>query len=201
MIDIICHGVPSPQYWQDYLKIVKGKIGEFKTINFRDKKSYGWNTKYGTFTLLNGVKKKMPYPFYMDILFRESCNKCPHTNLQRPSDITIGDYWGLDRTKINFSSDNKGCSLVICNTLKGRKLFQEIKSGVYYKEVTINECIQPNLTSPSAKHPKHSTFINCYKEKGFEYAMYKTYCWGWKATVKKKIRKFVNILRMKKEFR
>lgn len=48
-----------------------------------------------------------------------------------------------------MGADNKGCSLLLCNTLKGKKLFDEIKDSVQFQLVGIEECLQPNLIHPT----------------------------------------------------
>lgn len=62
-------------------------------------------------------------------MFRHSCGICHFANLQRPSDITIGDFWGWERVDPHFNADNKGVSLVLVNTRKGRLFLMRQKRG------------------------------------------------------------------------
>ena len=96
LVDILCHGVPSPFLWKDFLnhieKIYKSTITE---VNFRNKKKFGWNAHRETFCLKNGSKDIVcDYRFYQSAPYRKSCDVCPYTNTTRPSDITLADFWG-----------------------------------------------------------------------------------------------------------
>lgn len=59
------------------------------------------------------------YLFYSGLISRPSCEHCKYCNLSRPSDLTIGDFWGYEKVVPKMNTDNKGISLVICNTDKG----------------------------------------------------------------------------------
>ena len=183
LVDIVCHGVPSPYIWRDYLAYLERKHGSKITyVNFRDKELYGWRAHKETFK----------YLFYQHILFRHSCGVCHFTNLHRPSDITIADYWGWERTDKDFNADNKGCSLVLCNTEKGRQLFEAVKDRMDTIPAELANVMQTHLAKPSQIHPKRMDFERYYIDKGFEYACRKTAMMGWRyqlLTYKTRIRK------------
>ena len=67
------------------------------------------------------------YVFYQHIMFRHSCGKCHFCNTTRPSDITIADFWGWEKTDPNFNQDDKGVSLILVNTHKGREIFEAVR--------------------------------------------------------------------------
>ena len=132
--------------------------------------------------------------FYKHIIFRKSCGKCHFTNLHRPSDITIADFWGWEKTDPTFNADNKGCSLVLLNTEKGRKLFESISERLNTIPANIEDCMQPNMRHPSVIDPRRDKFEREYAQKGFEYVYYKYGEDGWRHKVrllKNKIRKFI----------
>ncbi len=137
------------------------------------------------------------YAFYQHIMFRKSCHKCHYTNTVRPSDITIADFWGWEKTDSNFNKDNKGCSLIICNTEKGIDLFDEIKKDVHFIPTTIEKSMQPCLREPSSCHPKRDEFEAYYSNYGFEKAFRKFGLMGWRLIVKKVIRKIKYLLKIK----
>ena len=114
------------------------------------------------------------YLFYQHIMFRHSCGKCHFTNTQRPSDITLADFWGWEKTSPDFNKDNKGVSLILVNTEKGRKLFEEASKDMNIIPAKLEDCIQPNLMHPTSINPKYIEFENDYVNKGFEY-VYKKY--------------------------
>ncbi len=114
------------------------------------------------------------YLFYKHIMFRHSCGKCHFTNTKRPSDITIADFWGWEKTDANVNADDKGLSLVLVNTEKGRKLFEEAKSDLNVIPAKLENCMQTHLRIPSDIHPKRMDFERDYINKGFDY-VYKKY--------------------------
>ena len=126
------------------------------------------------------------YLFYQHIMFRHSCGKCHFTNTRRPSDITIADFWGWEKTAPNINKDDKGESLILVNTEKGRDIFEVIKDRMTVIPAKLEDCLQPNLQHPSVIHPKRMAFERDYQRKGFEYVMKK---YG-KDSVMKKARKF-----------
>ncbi len=133
-VDIVCHGVPSVRMLQDYLKTIedkhRGKITEFI---FRDK-SIGWG-KNGS-AVINGKKIKIwqsassyLYYFTKGWLYRENCYRCPYACEHRPADITLGDYWGIEKQHPELLGkgrwdESKGISCVIINTKKVNHLLR-----------------------------------------------------------------------------
>lgn len=106
-------------------------------------------------------------------MFRKSCGNCHFTNTKRPSDITIADFWGWEKTDPNFNADNKGCSLVLLNTEKGRKLFEAVKDRMNTVSANLEDCMQPNMSHPSEIHPDSDQFFSDYRKKGFKYVMWR----------------------------
>ena len=130
--DLICHGVPSPKIYSDYLKYIthnyKNKLLSF---NFRNKK-YGWNSHYESYKLKNKAERtdlKYRELFYTNLALRPSCYECNYSNLNRISDITIGDFWGIEKVDKKFKVSD-GVSLCIVNSEKGKKLFENIKENI-----------------------------------------------------------------------
>lgn len=173
VIDIICHGVPGPYLWRDYLSYVEHKQGmQAVAVNFRDKSKKGWASHDESFRFKNDITATC-HTFYQPIMFRHSCGVCHFTNFQRPSDITIGDFWGWERVSPTFNEDNKGVSLVLLNSVKGRRLFHQVKDELDYISTDMESCIQPNLEYPTAIHPKHDEFERDYMKHGIAYVLKK----------------------------
>ena len=172
LIDIICHGVPSPYIWRDYLKMIEQKVGkEVIAVDFRNKKDFGWAAHKETFYF---SKKQITTTAYKDMFFkhvtiRQACNHCHYANIKRPSDITIGDFWGWQKTDANFNADDKGCSLVFCNTERGKEWFEKIQSEINQIPAKIENCLQPNLIKPSSISPLRNKFEKDYIQYGIEY--------------------------------
>lgn len=172
LIDIICHGIPSPYIWRDYIIYVeKRNHSKITAVNFRDKSSLGWAAHKESFCFENGKKEirdNFTYLFYKHIMFRRSCEKCPFTNLHRPSDITIADFWGWQKTDVNINADNKGVSLVLVNTEKGARLYEKASANLYVVKANLKDCLQPNLQNPSKSSPLRAQFEQVYQKRGFE---------------------------------
>lgn len=195
LVDIVCHGVPGPNLWRDYLAYLEKKHGDsICGVNFRDKQEYGWAAHRETFRFINGEGKiSFRYLFYQHIMFRPSCGQCHFTNTKRPSDITIADYWGWEKTDPNINKDDKGISLVLVNTEKGREIFDSIKDDMIVIPAKLEDCLQPNLQHPSVLHKKWRKFESDYEREGFEYVVRKY----WEDNWKKKLRKFCGRIKRK----
>lgn len=196
LIDLICHGVSGPGIWEEYIKYLENKEKKTVTaVNFRDKSKYGWRSHVETFQFSNKITHSYEYKFYTHIMLRNSCYSCPFTNLKRPSDITIGDFWGIENTELaSFAEDNKGCSLVLINTIKGKKWFDNISNSINYKKTNLKECLQPNLQQPTTIHPQRNKFEKEFVNKGFVYVMKKYGNIGWKYKTKKTLNRIKNKL-------
>lgn len=174
-IDLICHGVPSPKIWANYISYLEKKEGStIENVNFRDKSLKGWHSHVESFKFIGKSKPlytdTYTYLFYSHIDLRYSCGNCPYTNLRRTGDITIGDCWGIEKSDAaKLGVDNKGCSLILINTPKGENLFKSIQSLMLYKKVDINDVLQPQLHEPSKISPLRKEFEEDYIRYGFKY--------------------------------
>lgn len=106
-------------------------------------------------------------------MFRESCGKCHFCNTKRPSDITLADFWGWENSVPNMNEDDKGISLLLVNTPKGKEILEAIKEKMDIEEVKLENSLQPNLRKPSPIHNCHDAFKKEYKKYGFKYIYYR----------------------------
>ena len=118
-------------------------------------------------------------------MFRLSCGTCPFTNTKRPSDITLADFWGWEKTDPNLNADDKGISLILCNTETGKQRFEAGKDDMNVVSVQLENCMQPNLQHPSVIHPKRMEFERDYQQRGFVYVMKKYGDMGWRYKMKR----------------
>lgn len=190
LVDIICHGTPSPYVWRDYLEYIEKKNrSKAIEVSFRDKRD-GWFARHQEmFRLEDGrivVDIIHRYLFYQSLSIRESCGACKFTNYKRPSDITIGDFWGYEKSAQELNTDNKGISLVFANSEKGKDLWHRISLSVICKNVAIKDTWQPNLEHPTEINSSFPRFRSDYSKKGFRYVIrrygtkgieYKMRCW------------------------
>ena len=178
LVDIVCHGVPGPYIWRDYLTYIEKKYkSKVAKVDFRDKSRVGWSGHIESFVFENGNKiesKLYTNLFYKHIMFRQSCGVCHYTNFKRPSDITIADYWVWNKTDPNINADNKGISLILVNTDTGSKIFETIKKK-YLTTISVKKenCIQPNLEHPSIINVKRLEFEHDYNCKDIQYVIKK----------------------------
>lgn len=171
-VDIVCHGVPSPAIWRDYIQWNENKEHEpVLSVDFRDK-SFGWNTHLETLIYASKKKTSDVYTrmFYGHNMLRPSCSTCPFTSTERVSDITIGDFWGINEVFPDFD-DNQGVSLVLINTERGKKLFDASSQSLDCRETTIGQCIQPPLEKPFPMPNTRNQFWTMYKCKTFNVMM------------------------------
>lgn len=177
-LDIVCHGVPSKAVFNKYLDMVeKKKKAKCFDIDFRNKKDYGWMSHTETFLLKNKKDKVKRFDaeifknlFYAHDILRPSCYKCPYKSITHPSDITIADFWGIDKVLPEYF-DNKGTSLVLINSLKGMNYFEQIVSNgkMQYKICDIEQCMQPPLREPFPKPQTREMFWKDFYNKPFAY--------------------------------
>lgn len=201
LVDIVCHGVPSPYIWRDYLSYIEKKYKKkVSVVNFRDKGEYGWVAHKETFIFEDGEKitpEQSPYTdlFYKHIMLRQSCGSCHYCNTVRPSDITIADFWGVEKTNTEINKDNKGVSLLLVNTDKGYRVLEEIKNKLDLISAKLDDCLQPNLMHPSILNAKSKEFEGLYIKRGFNYVLRKYTTVGLKDRIRKLKRKMYNYIR------
>lgn len=176
LADIVCHGVPSPKMFKEYLQWNEKKyhsvVQDFK---FRDKQKYSWGEGIEKLTLANGKVKYQDYftGSLFDFFIRPSCYNCKYTTPYRNSDITFADFWGSEKSAPEFTDYKNGCSLVLLHSDKAEKIFDSIKGSVLYKEVSVEDCLQPRLKSPREKETFIDSYWNEYLEYGFDHIMRK----------------------------
>lgn len=178
-VDLVCHGVPSPLAWDKYLEYRKELDGQDEKaykINLRSKVS-GWsNYAYSVeFQYKNGevYQKKNgedPYmrAFVSNMTLRPSCNECHFKGMERCSDFTLGDFWGIWNIKPEMD-DDKGTSLVVIHSDKGREYWDKIKEACISQEVTTEESYRENISMmrASSVHPERDEVLERLNEKSF----------------------------------
>ncbi|OUO70372.1 Coenzyme F420 hydrogenase/dehydrogenase, beta subunit C-terminal domain [Bacteroides sp. An269] len=187
-VDFICHGVPSPKVWREYLKEtiarksgknsvlpypIPCKIG-IDTVDFRSK-STGWKKFSFALTLsetsVEGVKNTVllssvfsenPFmrAFLADLILRPSCYSCPSKSGRSGSDLTIADYWAIPQVAPEFD-DDKGVSLVLVQTEKGKSFYQSLKEKTTFIVTSYQEAQGANggFKEKTPMHPKRSRFF------------------------------------------
>lgn len=173
IIDIVCHGTPSPLIWKDYIKYLEeSRNRKVVKYSFRDKqqgwRGYNINIEYEDGKSENNNDDSILYLnlYITNKILRPSCYKCKFANTNRPSDIMIGDYWGIEKKHKNFD-DNLGVSLIYLNTKKGVNYFNEITSDLITLKSSIKDSLQMNLLHPTLEPIDRISFWKDYEKKGF----------------------------------
>ena len=193
LVDIVCHGVPSPFVWRDYITYLEKKHGdEIVVVNFRDKGIFGWKAHKESYFFSNGnrtISDLWTSLFYKHIMLRHSCSICHYTNLYRPSDITLADFWGWENNVPGVNNDDKGVSLVLINTEKGKHVWKKTSQRLDVKGVDVRNSLQPNLQRPTQTHPKRKNFEKDYSRRGFIYTAKKYDNIGFSNSFQNKLRR------------
>jgi len=180
-MDFVCHGVPSPKVWDIYMKFredkeknaveVKSEVNtevktqyinqtKTQTVNFRYK-TEGWKkfSMFFRFDNDNEYTKNLEKDIYLkaflkDLCLRPSCYDCKFKGLNRYSDITLADFWGVAK-ELPDMDDDSGTSLVFVNSVNGQEIFDKIKDDMIFKEANIQSAIKYNPAAiRSAKYNK-----------------------------------------------
>ena len=171
-VDLICHGVPSPKIWREYLnEISKGRSIEY--INFRNKMNGSselcFEIKYSDGQMMQEKYLKNNYinGFIKNMYLRPSCFECHFKESNRYSDFTIGDFWGVDEFHRKFSNGH-GTSVVVVHNKKGREIFQSIKTDINYVKSDLDSMVMWNICyKESVKEDKlKKLFYDKYEEIG-----------------------------------
>lgn len=176
-VDLVCHGVPSQKLFLECLdgfgKLLHRPIRDFV---FRDKSTAkDWRC---SLTAGAGGKRKVLsarfvsyyHYFLTGASYRENCYSCPYANLHRASDLTIGDYWGIENHHASETGESsKGWSAVLVNTEKGKQLLTCCAEDLLLIP-TKTEWIQEQnkqLNHPSRKSPERQVFLDSYRKGGY----------------------------------
>lgn len=158
-IDLVCHGVPSPLLFRKYLLWLQKRKKDIVTnYSFRDKKQNDWGVN-ARIEFKNRkdyyIRAKLdPYfkAFTDGITYRECCYNCKYAKKERISDITLADYWGIEKIHPDFKN-SKGISLVLINNSKGNILLESVKNDIIFLKSSVEKASEYNLNlnSPSKR--------------------------------------------------
>lgn len=151
--DIICHGVSSPEIWLKYIKYCEDELGSgMKSVSFRDKRT-GWKHYSITLTLLNSVEysKVLTENYFMrgflsHLFIRKSCTECSFKNVHRQADITLGDFWGIEKYLPEWN-DDKGVTAIMIHSEKGKNLLNEILEYAEVQMIDYTDVIKENRSA------------------------------------------------------
>lgn len=185
LVDFICHGVPSPSVWKDYVAYMSRK-GKIVKATFRDKSVAGWKGHFDSFLYEDGKKRTgdtFRVLFYKNIILRHNCGNCPYNVTVHPADVTIGDFWGVAEVLPGMES-GAGTSMVICNTEKGKILLSSATCELELETVSLTYDFMlrknPNLVRPANIYKDRRRFEEEYSRKGFLHVARRWGDLGWR---------------------
>ncbi len=183
-IDLLCHGAPSPMAYRKFLdEHSNDGTRAVKSVDFRYKE-WGWGTllkfEYEDGGTFFHEWNREYFTAFKSIGFnmRKSCFDCQYSTAKRVGDITLGDFWGVKEILPEYD-DNKGTSLVLCNSELGKKTISDIKS--YFEKITevpydkmfditkrFNGALTPHQSEPASrevffKHLKTDNFSTAFR--------------------------------------
>jgi coenzyme F420-reducing hydrogenase beta subunit len=173
-VDILCKGAPSPSVFATFIHAIERRYkSDLRLYSFREKMQ-GSAKVVSVFTFADGKRRVTPLTqtsfgsgFSTDLFLRPSCYRCIYRNINRLGDISLGDYWGLGNDSSLYQHKQKGVSLVLLNSIKGKSLFESICGNLLFEERTIEEAVSHNSAL------KNKTTQNCNRARFF--AVYKRY--------------------------
>mgnify|MGYP005789187539 FL=1 len=179
-VDMVCHGVPSPKVWQAYIDYRSQKENAGKRpvkINMRSKASgwshYGYSTEfdYGNSKIsrIQNSRDLFMKAFVGNICLRSSCSNCIAKGVDRCTDFTLGDYWGIWNQHPEFD-DNKGTSVVFVHSQKGREILNQVRENIVCLEVDIKAAYRENgsVVNSSVMHIGRADFLKRVTADNFE---------------------------------
>lgn len=187
-VDLICHGTPSVEILKKYLEQYKVNLKDVKEISFRTKNSF--MLKKNEKPIIDSrIQDRYTMTFLSSLNYTENCYSCRYATDKRVGDITIGDSWGSELTE----EVEKGISLVMCQTEKGKELLKLMP--FHFEKVNVDEALKSNhqLRHPAIAPEKRKEFFEGIKNgKKYDAVVAKIYT---KACIKQRIKKILYSVR------
>lgn len=194
-MDFVCHGVPAPNVWEYYKTLLENQYkSSITNISFRDK-SLGWKTYSMRVEFENGnvyctAFGNDPYmkAFLANLDLRDSCYSCKFKNTKHKSDITVADYWGIDKTTPEID-DDKGLSLLLVNTEKGVSLLSDIEKELTLTKTDVEKSFNynPCIIKSAQEHSFSRYFLNAYNKGDFSKTVEKCLDPSYATRIKRKL--------------
>ena len=132
--------------------------------------------------------------FHKNYVLRPSCFECRFKSINRVGDITIGDYWGVEKV-LPKKFDDTGVSLIIVNSKQGNEIFERIKSNIEFYQTSIDDAIQPCLVKPFSKPFDRDQFWSDYWNRSFGYIARKYTEYSYKTQIKIRLHLFKEFIK------
>ena len=177
-VALVCHGVSSPKAFKKYISEVENEShAKVNMIRFRDKRlldgklSHRFTTlKMSDGKVLASTDNIYTTAFGIGIMDRESCYFCPYSSPSGAGDITIGDFWGLEKNIHGIEDEiSKGISLLIPHSDKADSIMDQLKIYMELHEVPLSYAVndrQRQLIRPIERPKARDYFLDDVLNKG-----------------------------------
>ncbi len=172
--DLICYGVASPAAFHDYISFLEKRSG--KVVKRYIHRGFGLKTGEGAKVVYEDGKVEQDTleanlwsRLWYHYLVRESCYSCKYHSLDRPGNITIGDYWGAEKVLPELK-DEWGVSCILVNDGQGLSLLDQAKEYLELHETSVSDvanAAQPMLFK-QPEDDRQNVFWKAYNKTGFE---------------------------------
>lgn len=179
LVDVLCHGAPSPRFWRAYLDYREHEEGDEVVGACFRKKEPSWTVfslelTFKTEHRLRAwctVEDLYLRAFLGDYIAQEACHACPYVGTERVSDITLADFWGYVSETRRDRNTEEGISLILANTPKGKTIVESLTS-LYAIEKPLSEAVKGNgpLRTVIPANPKEKEFWAAFDAGGIEAA-------------------------------
>lgn len=173
-VDIICYGVPSPKMFAEHIKQIQQKRHNRVAQYSCRAKCLGWHKHIEQAVFSNGrveygtpLLQQHKCLFHSGMILRPSCYQCQFSNLYRPADLTLGDFWGIETCMPDYD-DNIGVSLILANSDRGKEMLSEIQQKMNWR-ASDTTGRQPHLQHPAKKPEGRERFWQEYEQRGYRY--------------------------------
>lgn len=180
-VDLLCHGVASYQMFANSIG-EEVPLESIHSVNFRNKED-GWNynAKMNLWSAscqimeldCDGMQKRLDVTdngyekgYHKNLILQESCYDCFFSEFPRQGDISIGDFWGIDQYSKDLT-DNRGTSMVLLNSEKGKNFFESVKDQFRLCQQTPLSAIRNRTEAKLEKHPGRERFLELYPSMPF----------------------------------
>lgn len=182
-IDLICHGVPGLKMLQDYIDSLSFKdhlIG----ISFRKRTKKGlpyaltltlMDNNHHVYTKSISLRESAYYRLFMSNSgYRPSCYNCPYATVDKPADITLGDFY-LNESKSDESIGRElkkaeMLSTLIIHSQKGMEMINTIRQRLVLRSVNVfdMQAQHGQLNNPSIPTRLGESLLALYGAEGFK---------------------------------
>ena len=158
IVDFICLSVSSPKVYRKYLDSLEHRYGSSIQYIKAKNKELGWRNLTRKVVFKNGavyygvlLDDDYRRGYHKHLYSRPSCYNCQYKGFPRIADITIGDFWGVEKVDKNLDN-NVGTSLILVNSQKGAKYLEKVKPYMYIKHVPFSSILPGNIALRQSIH-------------------------------------------------